>query len=405
MPKLLGLTVEEPHDGFWRRSVDFARELGDVQAETAVLGVRSLVALILFKRFSPTAPGPLVVLGVSILAVAVLKLEDNGVTVVGEPEGALFDFGLPLGIYLGQLVDLLPGALAIVVLGFTESMGAAKAAAQKTGERLDPDQELLAIGAANLGAGISGGYVVTWALSKTSVAIASGGRTQVANLFAGVLGVLSILVLRPVFADLSQTALAAIVIFAMSGMANVTYFRTLWLMSRTEFLVALVAFLGVLSFGVLPGVVIGVVLSLVILIVHIGDPPTSVLGRTLVGDLARPRAQRRCPGPSPGSSSGARRHPSCSSTPVRTLADDPAVELLIADASGTTAIDTAGLTAFLTLRDELHARGVELWLVHPLLRIEEKSADDLALLGAEMPPVFDSLDEAVATFERRTDQR
>ena len=134
-------------------------------------------------------------------------------------------------------------------------------------------------------------------------------RTQVANLFAGVLGVLSILVLRPVFADLSQTALAAIVIFAMSGMANVTYFRTLWLMSRTEFLVALVAFLGVLSFGVLPGVVIGVVLSLVILIVHIGDPPTSVLGRTSSGtwrDLersadarARPRGRRLAPGGTP----------------------------------------------------------------------------------------------------------
>jgi MFS superfamily sulfate permease-like transporter len=196
----------------------------------------------------------------------------------------------------------------------------------------------------------------------------------------------------------------------MSGMANVTYFRTLWLMSRTEFLVALVAFLGVLSFGVLPGVVIGVVLSLVILIVHIGDPPTSVLGRTSSGtwrDLERSADARPVPGvvvwrqEAPLLFLNARRL----GDRVRTLADDPAVELLIADASGTTGIDTTGLTAFLTLRDELHARGVELWLVHPLLRIEEKSADGLALLGAEMPPIFDSLDEAVATFERRTDQR
>ena len=150
----------------------------------------------MLKARLPGVPGPLLVFVLSLVVVAALGLDEKGVSVVGEPSGALFDFGLPVGVNTGQLFDLLPGAVAIVVLGFTESMGAAKAAAQKTGERLDPNQELLAIGTSNLGAGISGGYVVTGALSKTSVAIASGGRTQVGNLFAAVLGVATILVLR-----------------------------------------------------------------------------------------------------------------------------------------------------------------------------------------------------------------
>jgi MFS superfamily sulfate permease-like transporter len=154
-------------------------------------------------------------------------------------------------------------------------------------------------------------------------------------------------------------------------------------------------------------VVIAVVLSLVILIVHIGDPPTSVLGRTPSGawhDLERSAEARPVPGvvvwrqEAPLLFLNARRL----SDRVRTLTDDPAVELLVADASGTTGIDTTGLSAFLTLRDELQTRGVELWLVRPLLRIEEKSAASLKELGAEMPPIFESLDEAIDTFERRT---
>lgn len=407
MPKLFGVKLEDAHDGFWRRTIDVARELGDVQTETAVLGIVSLVALFGLKRAFPKLPGPLIVLGVAVLAVAALGLMDDGVAVVGEPDGALFDFGLPSGIDFDQYADLIPGAIAIVVLGFTESMGAAKAAAQKTGEQLDPNQELLALGASNLGASLSGGYVVTGALSKTSVAIASGGRTQVGNLFAAALGVLTILVLRPLFDSLALTVLAAIVIFAMSGMIDVSYFRLLWKLSPTEFLLALVAFVGVLTVGVLAGVVVAVVLSLVLLVHQIGDPPSSVLGRTPSGvwydvderddavQLAGLLVWRQ---EAPLVFLNARRL----SDRLRALIT-PDVEVLVVDATVVSGVDTTGLTASMALGADLRAQGVEVWIVHPLARTWDRAEQQVTAAGRSLPPLFETMDEAAHAFEQRTD--
>ena len=405
VPKLLGVGLEDPPDDFWRRAADTIRAIDEAHAETAILGLGCLAALFALKMLLPRAPGPLVVLAVSLVVVGVLGLDDDGVSVVGEPTGALFDVGLPSGVDSSQLLDLVPGALAIVVLGFTESMGAAKTAAQTTGERLDPDQELLAIGAANLGAGVSGGYVVTGALSKTSVAIASGGRSQLGNLAAAVLAVATILVLRPVFGQLADSVLAAIVAFAMVGMANWSYFRTLWHISRAEFLLALLAFLGVLTFGVLPGVVIGVVFSLVLLVQHIGDPPSRVLGRTPSGawrDVERHPEAATVEGAivwrqeAPLVFLNARRL----SDRLRGLATE-GVEVVVFDASAITGVDSTGLAAFRAAADSLATVGIDLWIVNPLVRSLEKARTRSALLGLDLPPLFDSIDEAIAAFEQR----
>ena len=406
VPKLLGLDVVDPPSDFWRRAVAIAGEVGELQAETAVVGVASLIGLFALRRLVPSIPGPLVVLGVTIALVAVVGLADDGVAVVGEPTGALFDVGLPSGVGIGQIGDLLPGALAIVVLGFTESMGAAKSAAQKYGERLDPDQELLALGASNLGAGISGGYVVTGALSKTSVAIASGGRSQVGNLVAAVLGVLTIILLRPLFENLALTVLAAIVVFAMAGMIDATSVALLWRLSRREFVVALVAFLGVLTFGVLPGVVIAVVLSLVILVLHVGDPPSSVLGRTPDGhwrdverepdatQLDRVLVWRQ---EAPLVFLNARRL----FDRLRDLITDD-IEVVVVDASVVSGVDTTGISAFMDLSDELRARGVELWVAHPLVRTWAKAEAQAAAEDRRLPGLVTSIDEAVAEYRSRT---
>ena len=328
---------------------------------------------------------------------------------MGEPTGALFTLGVPSGIDGGQVIDLLPGALAIVVLGFTESMGAAKAAAQKTGERLDPNQELLAVGTSNLGAGISGGYVVTGALSKTSVAIASGGRTQIANLFAGALGVLTILILRPLFESLALTVLAAIVVFAMAGMVDVSYFTLLWRLSKIEFLIALVAFLGVLTFGVLEGVVVAVVLSLVILVRHIGDPPSSVLGRTPEGiwrETDRDDTAEELDGilvwrqEAPLVFLNARRL----FDRLRSLLTDD-TEAVVIDASVVSGIDTTGITAFIDLVDELRSQDIELWVAHPLLRPRQRAEAQAAAQGRHLPRIVESVEDAVAEIVRARSSR
>ena len=160
-----------------------------------------------------------------------------------------------------------------MILGFTQSMGAATSSAARTGERLEPDRELFALGTANLASGLAGGHVVTGTLSKTSVAMSAGGRTQVGNLIAAVVGIVRLFVLRPMFDDLALTVLAAIVVYAMGGMADFAYFRTLRTTSRREFAIAVLAFLGVLVTGVLPGVIVAVVAALLLVLHHVGRSP------------------------------------------------------------------------------------------------------------------------------------
>ncbi len=406
VPKLLGVKLESGDAGFFRKLVDVVEALPDTQPETVVVGLACLVVLVAIRRFTPRLPGPLIVLFAAIITVGVLGLDEDGVAVVGETSGGLARVGLPSGLSADDLLALVPGALAIVVLGFTESIGAGKRAAERTGERIDPDQELLAIGMANLGAGLSGGYVVAGALSKTAVAIDSGGKTQVGNLFAGLLGVLTLLFLLPLFEDLALAALAAIVIVAMSGLSDLRYFRSLWRIRRLEFAVAVAAFVGVLAIGVLAGVMVGVLLSLVVLMDHIGRPPTAVLGRTSKGtfvDMNLDETAEEMQGmliwrqDAPLVFLNARRL----STELRNLTeerDDLAV--VVVDCSAMSEIDTTATSAFESVARDLAARGIDLWITDIRERNWERVVAALNDAGAPHPPRFASTEAAVAKFEQ-----
>jgi SulP family sulfate permease len=213
------------------------------------------------------------------------------------------------------------------------------------------------------------------------------------------------LVLRPLFENLAQAALAAIVVFAMSGMADLAYFRLLWKLSPIEFLLAVVAFLGVLTFGVLQGVVIAVVMSLVLLVRHIGNPPSSVLGRSPSGfwyaiderpDAAQIDGLLVWRQEAPLVFLNARRLVDR----ARTLVTDD-IEVLVVDASVVSAVDTTGLTAFMALSDELRAHGIDVWVVHPLARTWARAKKQAAAWGSTLPPMFESIDGAARAFETR----
>jgi len=186
-----------------------------------------------------------------------------------------------------DLTAILQGALAIVLLNYTESLGAAKAAAERTGGAIRPNQELLGLGVANLGAGLSSGFVVAGSLSQSAVSMGAGGRTQLAAVFHAALMVLTLLVLIPLFENLPHAVLGAIVVKAMIGMLDLRSFQRLRRLSLSESNIALAAFFGVLIFGVLPGVGVGVVLSLAALIYRASYPATAVLGRLPGSDVYR----------------------------------------------------------------------------------------------------------------------
>jgi len=404
--KLFGLKLDDEAERFIPNLIELFEALPQTHIVTAIVGVLSMVALLLIPRFAPRLPGPLIVLVVSIILVGVLGLGDLGVAVLGVSSDGSMRLGFPTGLDAGQIVDLLPGALAIVVLGFTLGIAAAKRAAEKTGEQIDPDQELLAIGASNLGAGLSGGYAVTGTMSKTAVAMESGGKTQIGNLFTGLLGVLTILFLVPFFASLADATLAALVIVVMVEISNVGYFLALWRVRRLECVLGVAAFAGVLAYGVLPGVMIGVVLGLIVLADHIRRPPTAVVGRTPTGaflDVDHHDDAKEIPGMliwrqyAPLVFLNARRL----SNELRALVQEREnIRVVVVDGSATSGVDSTATTAFLAARNNLAAAGIALWVVNIRDFTWNRITATLVAAGAPIPPRFDSLADAVARFEQ-----
>jgi MFS superfamily sulfate permease-like transporter len=191
-------------------------------------------------------------------------------------------------------------------------------------------------------------------------------------------------------------------------MIDVSYFTLLWKLSPTEFVLALVAFVGVLTFGVLQGVVIAVVLSLVLLVHHIGDPPSSILGRTPSGvwydveerdDAVEEVGMMVWRQEAPLVFLNARRL----FDRLRALMTSD-VEVVVVDASVVSGVDTTGLNAFMALGAELRAQGVEVWIVHPLARTWARAEQQVAAAGRDLPPLFETMDEAAQAFAQRSTQ-
>jgi len=275
-PKLVG--IPKPSGDTVQIFVDTVRDIGDWQGLTVVIGVISLAALFGLARFLPKAPGALIVVVLAILAVGAFDLEGEGVSVVGTvPTG--FDFVSWSGITWGQIWDLVPGALAVVIVGFAQSVAIAKAYGAKGGYRIDASQEMIGYGAANLGAGALQGFTVTGSLSKSAAAEEAGGKSPILLVVTSAFVVLTILFLAGLFKNLPEATLAAVVIHAVSGMIDFSKLAHLWRVHRDEFVLALGALLGVIVIGILAGVLIGVLLSLGLLIRRLDHPHASILGR------------------------------------------------------------------------------------------------------------------------------
>ena len=234
--------------------------------------------MLVLRHLAPRIPAALVVAVVATILVGLLGGEAAGVSVVGELPSGLPHLALP-NLDPAILQELAPGALAIVLVGYAEALGGAQAAAMQVGGDIDPNQELVAHGPANILSGLFGGFLVVGSLSKTSVAMAAGARTQLANLVAAVFCFLTLVLLTPLFRGMPHPALAAIVIAAMLHLSKPGYLRDLLARSRWEFALAAIVIAGELTLGVLQGIGLGVVLSLLMLIYRTSHPQGAVLGQ------------------------------------------------------------------------------------------------------------------------------
>jgi SulP family sulfate permease len=288
VPKLLG--VEKGAGNFFEQFWDVLTRLGQTQWRTLLVGLVSLAIVLTLRRVAPAVPAPLVAVAVGILAVYALHLQNHGVKIVGHIDGGLPAFGLP-SVPAGDYLKLAGPAVGIMLVGFAEGLGAAKTYATRNGYQISPNRELTGLGAANLAAGLSSGMVINGSLSKTAVNGSAGARTQLSGLVVAALTVLTLLFLTGLFQDLPEATLGAVVIAALIELVDIASLRALYgthtsrlrriygYAARADFIAALAAMLGVLVFDTLPGLFIGISVSLLLLLYRSSKPHVAVLGQ------------------------------------------------------------------------------------------------------------------------------
>ncbi len=289
VPKLFG--VEKSGGNFFEQGWGVITRLGDTQWRTLLIGALSLVVVLGFKRWLPLVPGSLLAVLLGIGAVALLGLDDKGVEIVGHIESGLPAVGLPDGVGFDDYVDLLGPAVGVLLIGFAEGLGAAKTYAAKAGYEVDANRELLGLGASNLGAGLASGMVVNGSLSKTAVNGGAGAKSQVSGLVVAVLTILTLLFLTGLFEKLPEATLAAVVIAAVIELVDIAALRRLYGVwtarlgriyghaARADFAAAIAAMAGVLIFDTLPGLVIGIGVSMLLLLYRASRPHVARLAK------------------------------------------------------------------------------------------------------------------------------
>jgi high affinity sulfate transporter 1 len=413
LPKLFG--IEGGEGNFFEKLWAWISNLDQTHVPTLIVGLISLAIVILCREYLHRIPGPLLAVAFGILAVALLGLDDQGVDIVGEIESGLPTPGLP-DAELDHYLAIAGAAAGVMLVGFAEGLGAAKTYATRHHYEIDANRELIGLGAANLGSGLSGGMVVNGSLSKTAVNGTAGAQSQMSGVVVAVLTIVTLLFLTGLFADLPEATLAAIVIAAIVELIDIDSLRELYrtyserlgriygFAARPDFIAAVAAMLGVLIFDTLPGLFIGIITSILLMVYRSSRPNIAALGI------------------SPGTNVyvDTDRHPNAVATPgvevlrvesglyfanaefVRThiqdLASRGGTSAVIIDAETIPFVDITSVRMLDELGETLASSGVRLALAKDIGQVR----DLLPAKGAtEKVEVYDTIDQAVTAMTVR----
>ena len=378
LPKLFG--IEGGHGNFIQKLLGLAHHLGDIHWPAFAVGAGALALMVLGERFLRHKPVDLIVVILSILLIAFTGLGQMGIHILGQLPSGLPDFGVP-PIRARDADGLLALALACFLLATVETNAVSRTFALKHGYRIDANQDFLAIGAANLLVGAAQGYPVSGGMSQSAVNDNAGAKTPLSLIVACLLLLLIALFLGDFFRTLPEPVLAAVVLMAIKGLIKPSVFRDLYRISRVEFAVALVALLAVLVFGVLKGVLLAAVFSLLLLIHRAMHPLFAVLGQrpgteSFIELQLDPEAQR-LPGVLLLKPYGGLLYFNVDivrAQVLETLAAEGSPPRLVLVMSSVPSVDLAGARLLGELREELQRRGTDFKLakvndaVHRILR-------------------------------------
>ena len=368
LPKLFG--IHGSHGNFFERTWTFVTHLGDTNRMSLALGLCALTILILGKKFLPNRPVAIIVVVGGIVAASFIDLGGHGVKVLGEVPQGLPPFGPP-ALHWSVLNELLPLALACFLLGAVETVAIGRTFAQKHGYRLDSNQEFLALAGANLAAGLGQAFPVSGGMSQSLVNESGGARTPLSGLIAAGIVLLVALFLSGLLRNLPQPVLAAIVLFAITGLLKIAALRRLWKNHRGEFLIAMTAIAGVLGSGLLRGVMLGVIISILMLLRRASRPNIAFLGRIpgtrRFSDLERHPDNERIPGALIFRVESSllyfnTDHVRDNFVARLNTAPEP-VKLVLCDLSNAPHVDLAGAEMLNELQRDLTARGIDFRIV------------------------------------------
>lgn len=399
LPKLFG--VPGGGDHFFERVGILARQLGGTNALVLGLGLAAIALLVIGQKLLPGRPVALAVMAAAIALVSLANLDQRGVTVVGALPSGLPAPSWP-SLRFRDVDGVLPLAAACFLLGYVESVSAARTLAAKNRYEINPRQELLALGTANLLAAFSQGFPIAGGLSQSVVNDKAGARTPLALVFASLTIGICLVFFTNLLHNLPNVMLAAIVLVAVRGLIDLRALAHLWRVSRLEFSIAMIALMGVLIFGILKGVLLAAFASIAMLLTSVARPHIAFLGRI------------------PGSHrfSDMARHPDNECIPgvlifrveasllyfnvehVRRVVQEKvaaqaSVRLVICDLSNSPYIDVAAATMLADLDEDISARGAQFRIVEAHARVRDLlRAEDLekqvGYLGRHM-----SIDQAL----------
>ncbi len=276
LPKLFG--IHGQGSDFFERIGYLFSHLGDTRPEVLIFGLIALFLLVTGDRLMPGKPVSLAVFVLSILAISLTPLKNSGIPTVGEIPGGIPALHIPLLEFtVGR--DLVPLAMACFLLSYVESISAARALAAKSGYQVNPRQELLALGAANLAASVGRGFPVAGGLSQSTVNERAGAKTPLTLIITSAVLIVCLLFLTRLIKNLPEVILAAIVLHAITGLIKIKEMKHLFRVSSYEFRIMVLTVLTVVVFGILEGVLFAVLLSIITLLRKASAPHIAILGR------------------------------------------------------------------------------------------------------------------------------
>ncbi|MGB9396702.1 MAG: SulP family inorganic anion transporter [Pseudolabrys sp.] len=369
LPSLIG--VQGGGHNFFERAALLAGQVGQVNYTVLAVGVIAITLLVAGERLLPGKPTALAVVALSIIAASVLGLPALGVPITGEIPAGLPTLQGPV-LRLRDVEGIFPLAIGCLLLAYIEGVSAARTFAEKHGYALDPRQEFLGIGAANLAAALGQGYPVAGGLSQSAVNDKAGARTPLALVFASIALALCLVFFTGLLENLPKAVLAAVVLIAVSGLLDFSAIVRMWRVSRIDFFAAAIAFGAVLLLGILQGILLAALASVLMLLARVSQPHVAFLGRV----------------PGTNAYSDLDRHPE--NEPLRGIlafrpeasviyvnadavfesvlqhiraADSSALRLVVCDLSASPYVDLAGSQILHALCNELAALGIPLRII------------------------------------------